>query len=97
MSPESSINENQANSHPLDNTYIQLQKEQQDLQHQEACLHAWNTLQGDIHQLHQLFVDFNKIVDVNYLIYSYLLFFACIYDFLFISLGSKRTSEFSRK
>ena len=60
MSPESSINEDQANSHPLDNTYIQLQKEQQDLQHQEACLHAWNTLQGD---------DFNKIVDVNYLIY----------------------------
>ncbi|XP_061929807.1 syntaxin-17 [Apis cerana] len=63
MSPESSINEDQANSYPLDNTYIQLQKEQQDLQHQEACLHAWNTLQGDIHQLHQLFVDFNKIVD----------------------------------
>ncbi|CAL7935499.1 unnamed protein product [Xylocopa violacea] len=61
--PESPNDEDQPKSHPLDNRYIQLQEEQQDLQRQEACLHAWNTLQGDIHQLHQLFTDFNKVVD----------------------------------
>ncbi|XP_068966596.1 syntaxin-17 [Bombus flavifrons] len=61
--PESPKEEDQPKSHPLDDTYIQLQKEQQELQHQEACLHTWNTLQEDIHQLHQLFLDFNKIVD----------------------------------
>lgn len=61
--PESPKEENQPKNHPLDDKYVQLQKEQQELQHQEACLHTWNTLQGDIHQLHQLFVDFNQIVD----------------------------------
>ncbi|XP_031364796.1 syntaxin-17 isoform X2 [Apis dorsata] len=48
MSPESSINENQANSHPLDNTYIQLQKEQQDLQHQEDQKELVNSAENDI-------------------------------------------------
>ncbi|KAK2585713.1 hypothetical protein KPH14_010326 [Odynerus spinipes] len=41
---------------------IQLQEEQENLQRQQACLHTWNNLQDDIHQLHQLFTDFNKIV-----------------------------------
>ncbi|CAK9829261.1 STX17 [Anthophora retusa] len=63
LSPISSKDEDQAESHPLDNRYVQLQEKQQELQHQETCLHAWSNLQGDIHQLHQLFVDFNKIVD----------------------------------
>lgn len=61
--PESPKSEDQEKSHPLDNRYIELQEEQQDLHRQEACLHAWNNLQGDIQQLHQLFADFNKIVD----------------------------------
>ncbi|CAK9802925.1 STX17 [Anthophora plagiata] len=63
LSPISSKDEDQAESYPLDNRYMQLQEKQQELQHQETCLHAWNNLQGDMHQLHQLFVDFNKIVD----------------------------------
>ncbi|KOC67084.1 Syntaxin-17 [Habropoda laboriosa] len=63
LSPTSSKDEDQAESHPLDNRYVQLQEKQQELQHQETCLHAWTNLQGDIQQLHQLFVDFNKIVD----------------------------------
>ncbi|XP_017753473.1 PREDICTED: syntaxin-17 isoform X2 [Eufriesea mexicana] len=61
--PQSSKDEDQSKSDPLQNKYVQLQEKQRDLQHQEACLHAWNTLQGDIHQLHQLYVDFNKLVD----------------------------------
>ncbi|CAK9797895.1 STX17 [Anthophora quadrimaculata] len=63
LSPISSKDEDQAESHPLDNRYVQLQEKQQELQHQETCLHVWSNLQEDIHQLHQLFVDFNKIVD----------------------------------
>lgn len=67
--PDSPKDKDQAESHPLDDRYIQLQEEQQKLHHQEACLHAWNDLQGDMHQLHQLFADFNKIVDVSLFIY----------------------------
>ncbi|XP_029052267.1 syntaxin-17 [Osmia bicornis bicornis] len=61
--PDLPKSKDQAKEHPLDNRYVQLQEEQQELQRQQACLHAWNSLQGDIHHLHQLFVDFNKIVD----------------------------------
>ncbi|XP_003705674.1 syntaxin 17 [Megachile rotundata] len=61
--PDSPKSEDQPESHPLDSRYVQLQEEQQELERQQACMHAWNSLQGDIHQLHQLFVDFNKIVD----------------------------------
>ena len=61
--PESPKDEDQTKDHPLHERYVQLQEEQQDLHRQEACLHAWNDLQEDIHQLHQLFVDFTKIVD----------------------------------
>lgn len=96
--PESPKEENQPKDHPLDDKYIQLQKEQQELQHQEACLHAWNSLQGDIHQLHQLFVDFNKIVDVNFLIYSDSLFCGSIvilYHIFF--LGPKGAGQYSRR
>ncbi|XP_015127162.1 syntaxin-17 [Diachasma alloeum] len=42
--------------------FLQLQTEAEDLKRQEACLHAWNSLQGELHQLHQLFVDFNKLI-----------------------------------
>ncbi|XP_043249044.1 syntaxin-17 [Colletes gigas] len=55
--------EDQATSHPLDNRYMQLQEEEQDLQRQQACLHAWNNLQEDVQQLQELFIEFNKIVD----------------------------------
>lgn len=61
--PDSPESEDQTESHPLDSRYIQLKKEQEELDRQQACLHTWNSLQGEIHQLHQLFVDFNKIVD----------------------------------
>ncbi|XP_076623391.1 syntaxin 17 [Colletes latitarsis] len=55
--------EDQATSHPLDNRYMQLQEEEQDLQRHQACLHAWNNLQEDVQQLQELFIEFNKIVD----------------------------------
>ncbi|XP_033210971.1 syntaxin-17 isoform X2 [Belonocnema kinseyi] len=42
--------------------YIQLQDEHEELERQKACLYAWNSLQNDLQQLHQLFIDFNKIV-----------------------------------
>lgn len=61
--PSSPKEEHQNTKHPLDDRYIQLQEEHEELQRQQICLDAWNSLQGDIHQLHQLFVDFNKIVD----------------------------------
>ncbi|XP_076241455.1 syntaxin 17 [Calliopsis andreniformis] len=60
--PESPKNEDQAPDHPLDHSHVQLKEEQQELQRQQTCLHAWNDLQGDINQLHQLYTDFNKIV-----------------------------------
>lgn len=61
--PESPKHEDEAHGHPLNDRYVQLQEEQEDLQRQQACLHTWNNLQGDITHLHQLFADFNKIVD----------------------------------
>lgn len=95
--PQSPKDEDQSKSHPLQNKYVQLQEEQEDLQRQEACLHAWNSLQGDIHQLHQLYVDFNKLVDVNCLVYTNYYYCGDICDFLLMSLGSKGTSEYSRR
>lgn len=59
--PVSPMSENQEVQHPLDSS-IQLQAEQDDLQHEQACLHVWNSLQGDIQQLHELFVEFDKVV-----------------------------------
>lgn len=41
---------------------VKLQEERENLERQQACLHTWNNLQDDMHQLHQLFIDFNKIV-----------------------------------
>ncbi|XP_035728674.1 syntaxin-17-like [Vespa mandarinia] len=41
---------------------VQMHKEHEDLEQQQACLHTWTDLQDDICQLHQLFTDFNKIV-----------------------------------
>uniref|UniRef100_A0A0C9RJ84 STX17_1 protein n=1 Tax=Fopius arisanus TaxID=64838 RepID=A0A0C9RJ84_9HYME len=45
-----------------DKAFLNLQTEIEDLRRQEACLHAWNSLQGELQQLHQLFVDFNKLI-----------------------------------
>ncbi|XP_017892074.1 syntaxin-17 [Ceratina calcarata] len=59
------VDEDDTEDHPLDEKQIQLHEEQQQLQRQQTCLHAWNSLQGDIHQLYQLFIDFNKIVDAQ--------------------------------
>lgn len=60
---QSGTNENLVSHDPLDNRYIQLQEEYEQLQRQQACLHSWNTLQNEIQQLHELFVEFNKIVE----------------------------------
>lgn len=57
--PQESVHSSQ---HPLDDNYIQLQAEQEDLQRQQTCLHVWNRLQEEIQQLHELFVEFNKVV-----------------------------------
>lgn len=62
MSPGSEPQETQ---HPLNDSNIQLQAEQEDLQRQQTCLHLWNRLQGEIQQLHELFAEFNKVVHVS--------------------------------
>ncbi|XP_011697954.1 PREDICTED: syntaxin-17 [Wasmannia auropunctata] len=59
VSPASEPHETQ---HPLEDSGIQLQAEQEDLQRQQTCLHVWNRLQGEIQQLHELFTEFNKVV-----------------------------------
>lgn len=58
---ESLLNKHENQEDPIDEQNVQLQAEQE-LQRQQACLHAWNDLQGDMQHLHQLFVDFNQIV-----------------------------------
>lgn len=63
--PASPVSENHEVQHPLENSLIQSQEEQEDLQRQQACLHVWNSLQGDIQQLHELFVEFDKVVHVT--------------------------------
>lgn len=65
--PSSPVTGNQL-PHPLAN--IQLQAEQEDLQHQQDCLEDWNSLQDDIQQLHVLFVEFNKVVHVSMISYD---------------------------
>ena len=62
MSPESEPQEIQ---HPLDDSGVQLQADQEDLQRQQTCLQVWNRLQGEIQQLHELFAEFNKVVHVS--------------------------------
>ncbi|XP_011168450.1 syntaxin-17 [Solenopsis invicta] len=59
MSPESEPRKTQ---HPLNDSGVQLQVDEEDLQRQQTCLHDWNRLQGEIQQLHELFVEFNKVV-----------------------------------
>ncbi|XP_033340600.1 syntaxin 17 [Megalopta genalis] len=61
--PESPKGEDQEKDHRLNDRYVQLHEQQQELEHQQACLHTWNNLHEDINQLHDLFIDFNKIVD----------------------------------
>ena len=50
---------------PFDNRFMQVQAEQEEMERQQACLNAWTTLQDDLHQLQQLFIDFNNIVHVS--------------------------------
>lgn len=64
-SPTSPVSELEEPSHPLEDSGIQLQAEQEDLQRQQTCLQVWNRLQGEIQQLHELFVEFNKVVHVS--------------------------------
>lgn len=61
----SSTSESEECSHPLNVSNIQLQAEQEDLQRQQTCLQVWNRLQGEIQQLHELFIEFNKVVYVS--------------------------------
>lgn len=66
---ESSLsNVNELTKNPQDETFIQLQQKQDDVERQEACLHTWNLLQKDLHQLYQLFVNFNKLIHVRKLL-----------------------------
>ncbi|KAL6261655.1 hypothetical protein P5V15_006743 [Pogonomyrmex californicus] len=62
LPPESPKSESEEIQHPLDNSNIQLQAEQEDLQRQQTCLHVWNRLHGEIQHLHELFIEFNKVV-----------------------------------
>ncbi|XP_072742874.1 syntaxin-17 [Anoplolepis gracilipes] len=62
LSPTLSKNEDQETEHPVNDNDIQLQVEREDLQHQQTCLQVWSCLQEEIQQLHELFVEFNKIV-----------------------------------
>lgn len=57
--------QDQETQHPLDDSYVQLQAEEEDVQRQQACLQVWNSLQREIQQLHELFTEFNKVVHVN--------------------------------
>ncbi|XP_074101450.1 syntaxin 17 [Cotesia typhae] len=57
-SPESEKEQSQ----PLDERFFQLQTEQDEIERQNACLHAWNSLQNDLQQLHQLFVHMNQLI-----------------------------------
>ncbi|KAJ8674007.1 hypothetical protein QAD02_005269 [Eretmocerus hayati] len=59
--PTASENQSQQQMQ-LDNRYMQVQAEQEDLERQQACLEAWNALQTDLQDLQTLFVDFNKMV-----------------------------------
>ncbi|XP_012537934.2 syntaxin-17 isoform X2 [Monomorium pharaonis] len=61
-SPPMAESKPQETQDPLDDSGIQLQVEQEDLRHQQTCLHVWNRLQGEIQQLHELFAEFNKVV-----------------------------------
>lgn len=65
LPPRSPGSESQESQHPLEDNGIQLQAEQEDLQRQQTCLQVWNRLQGEIQQLHELFVEFNKVVHVS--------------------------------
>jgi len=64
-SPIPPKNENQISNHLPEDNQIELQAEQEDLQRRQTCLFIWNHLQGEIHQLHELFVEFNKVVHVS--------------------------------
>lgn len=64
-SPISPKNENQKSNDLPEDNQVQLQAEQEDLQRQQTCLFIWNHLQGEIQQLHELFVEFNKVVYVS--------------------------------
>ncbi|XP_020278941.1 syntaxin-17 [Pseudomyrmex gracilis] len=60
-SPPSFKSQHQEMQHPLDDN-IQLQAEKEDFLRQQACLEVWNSLQEEIQQLHELFIEFNKVV-----------------------------------
>lgn len=54
--------EDQTEEDALQEGDIQINAELEELEQQQACLHAWNSLQNDMQQLHQLFVDFNRVL-----------------------------------
>lgn len=64
VSPQDEKQEVQPSS-DLTSFNVQLQAEQENLEHQQACLHAWNSVQEDMQQLHELFNEFNKLVTVS--------------------------------
>lgn len=64
-SPSTPTEEDGEQSYPLDDRYVQLQTENDEIERQNACLHAWNSLQNDLQQLHQLFIHMNKLIYVG--------------------------------
>lgn len=58
-------NENQESNDLPEDNQVQLQAEQEALQRQQTCLFIWNHLQGEIQQLHELFIEFDKVVHVS--------------------------------
>lgn len=52
---------------PLDNRFMQIQAEEEELERQQACLQAWTSLHNDLEELQQLFIDFNQVVHVSFI------------------------------
>lgn len=68
VKPSSASQQDDFEQNPLDdvaNHQTQLYEDQDELERQQACLHAWNNLHQDLEQLHQLYVDFNQVVAVR--------------------------------
>lgn len=61
----STANENETEDGPLDQRQLQLDEEQEKLERQQACAHTWGSLQGEIHQLHELFAYFKTVIDAQ--------------------------------
>ncbi|XP_034937883.1 syntaxin-17 [Chelonus insularis] len=64
---ESQINEptddDDSSNNDQDNQLLQVEKELEELERKKSCLNTWNLLQNDLHQLRQLFIDLNRLIN----------------------------------